>query len=212
MITNKNIYLKFKRIFDLIFAILSLFLLSPIFIIISFLSLIFLGPPIMFIQKRPGFQEKIFKIYKFRTMNNDLNFQGKLLEDSKRLTKFGIFLRKTSLDELPSLINVIKGEMSFIGPRPLLVEYLTRYNNRQKKRHNVKPGITGLAQINGRNLLTWDEKLEYDVLYTYKFSFLLDVRIFIQTIIIVLRRKGISSKGISTMTAFKGSKNNKNNF
>ena len=212
MINNKYIYLKFKRIFDLIFAILSLFLLSPLLIIISILSLIFLGAPILFIQKRPGFKDKIFKIYKFRTMNNNLDNNGKLLDDDKRLTRFGLFLRKTSLDELPSLINVIKGDMSFIGPRPLLVEYLTRYSEKQKERHNVKPGITGLAQINGRNLLTWDEKLEYDVLYTYKFSFLLDIRILIKTFFIVLKRKGISSKGSSTMSVFKGSNNPNNNF
>lgn len=150
------------------------------------------GRPVFFSQKRPGKDERIFKMYKFRTMTNEKDKFGNLLSDGKRITKFGSFLRKTSLDELPELINVIKGDMSLIGPRPLLIEYLPYYSNEEKKRHNVRPGITGLAQVSGRNFLDWDRRLALDIKYIEKLSFKLDVNIFLRTINVVLSSKDVS--------------------
>ena len=174
-------------------------------IIISFLILIKMGRPILFRQQRPGYKEKIFGIYKFRTMTNDKDKSGNLLPDEQRLVGIGKFIRSTSLDELPQLFNVLKGEMSFVGPRPLLIEYLPLYNEKQKRRHDVKPGITGWAQVNGRNAISWEQKFEYDVWYVDNQSFLLDMKILGMTFLKVVRRDGISSDTSVTMEKFKGS-------
>lgn len=193
-----------KRTIDLIGAFTGLLLLSPIFLIVILgLFLANNGKPFFF-QLRPGKDGKIFKIVKFKTMNDKKDAAGNLLSDSKRLTKIGIFVRKTSLDEIPQLLNVIKGEMSLIGPRPLLPEYLPLYNEVQKQRHNVKPGITGWAQVNGRNAIGWQQKFEYDVWYVDHLSFLLDMKILYLTIKKVVVREGINSDSAVTMEAFKG--------
>ena len=166
-----------------------------------------MGIPILFTQSRPGYKEKIFTIYKFRTMSNEVDENGKLLEDEKRLVGVGKFIRSTSLDELPQLFNVLKGEMSFVGPRPLLVEYLKLYNDEQAKRHDVKPGITGWAQINGRNAISWEKKFEYDVWYVENQSFMLDMKIIWITFLKVLHRNDISSDRSVSMEKFKGNSN-----
>ena len=171
-------------------------------LIVAILVAFKLGTPILFKQNRPGLNEKIFKLYKFRTMTNEKDSYGKFLPDSERLTKFGKFLRSTSLDELPSLINVIKGEMSIVGPRPLLVKYLKLYNIDQKKRHLVRPGLTGLAQVKGRNLLNWEEKFRLDLEYVYTISFFRDLLIIFQTVFLVLKRTGISSNTSVTSEEF----------
>jgi sugar transferase EpsL len=191
-----------KRLFDIFFSSILIFLLSPILLIIALLVRIFLGSPILFIQLRPGLDEKPFYLYKFRTMvsmNDDLH---KPLSDAERLTKFGSFLRNLSLDELPELLNIIKGEMSFVGPRPLLMEYLTHYSSEQRIRHHVKPGITGWAQINGRNTLTWKKKFELDVWYVKHYSFLFDLKIIVKTVGKIIKREGIHAEGQATMTRF----------
>ena len=184
----------FKRLIDFLFAFSGLIILSPIFVIITIgLFIANSGKP-FFVQIRPGKDEKLFKIIKFKTMNDDKNSQGELLPDAKRLTIIGRFVRKTSIDEIPQLINVLKGDMSLIGPRPLLPEYLPLYNELQKKRHKVKPGITGWAQINGRNAISWQQKFEHDVWYVDKVSFLLDVKIVVMTIKKVLKSEGINAE------------------
>lgn len=193
-----------KRYFDFLLSLFLIIILAPLFIIISFFVMIIHGFPILFIQKRPGMNEKVFNIIKFRTMKNSSNKNEKIENDKLRLTKFGKFLRSTSLDELPSLINILKGDMSFVGPRPLLVEYLKLYDNNQKKRHLVRPGLTGLAQVNGRNQITWEKKLEYDVKYINEISFFLDLKIFLKTFIVVFRRLGINSVNSVTVEKFKG--------
>ncbi len=165
-----------------------------------------MGTPILFRQLRPGYKEKIFGIYKFRTMTNEVDENGELLPDEERLKGIGKFIRTTSLDELPQLFNVLKGEMSFVGPRPLLVEYLPLYNEEQKRRHDVLPGITGWAQVNGRNAISWEQKFEYDLWYVDNQSFLLDVKILWMTFLKVIRRKDISSSSSATMEKFKGEK------
>jgi lipopolysaccharide/colanic/teichoic acid biosynthesis glycosyltransferase len=197
-----------KEIFDKTLALLLLILFSPIFLTLSLLIYIIMGKPIFFRQERPGLNGKIFKIYKFRTMSNERDENGELLSDEKRLKGIGKFIRSTSLDELPQLINVLKGDMSFVGPRPLLVEYLELYDDEQKRRHNVKPGITGLAQINGRNAISWEEKFKLDVCYVDNQSFLLDMKILWMTFLKVLKRDGISSAKSVTMEKFKGSSKN----
>ena len=197
-----------KEIFDKTLALLLLILFSPIFFILSLLIYLTMGKPIFFRQERPGLNGKIFKIYKFRTMSNERDENGELLSDEKRLKGIGKFIRSTYLDELPQLINVLKGDMSFVGPRPLLVEYLELYNDEQKRRHNVKPGITGLAQINGRNAISWEEKFKLDVCYVDNQSFLLDMKILWMTFLKVLKRDGISSAKSVTMEKFKGSSKN----
>jgi len=197
-----------KEIFDKTLALLLLILFSPIFFILSLLIYLTMGKPIFFRQERPGLNGKIFKIYKFRTMSNERDENGELLSDEKRLKGIGKFIRSTSLDELPQLINVLKGDMSFVGPRPLLVEYLELYDDEQKRRHNVKPGITGLAQINGRNAISWEEKFKLDVCYVDNQSFLLDMKILWMTFLKVLKRDGISSAKSVTMEKFKGSSKN----
>ncbi|WP_066153840.1 undecaprenyl phosphate N,N'-diacetylbacillosamine 1-phosphate transferase [Aliarcobacter cryaerophilus] len=196
----------FKSIFDKTLALFLIILFSPIYIVVSLLIFFKMGSPILFRQKRPGYKEKIFGIYKFRTMTNDKDKFGNLLPDEQRLVGIGKFIRSTSLDELPQLFNVLKGEMSFVGPRPLLVEYLPLYNQKQKRRHDVKPGITGWAQVNGRNAISWEQKFDYDVWYVDNQSFLLDIKILWLTFLKVVKRSDISSSTSSTMEKFTGSK------
>ena len=195
-----------KSLFDKTLALFLIIIFSPIYIIVSLLILLKMGSPILFRQKRPGYKEKIFGIYKFRTMTNEKDRDGNLLPDNKRLVGIGKFIRSTSLDELPQLFNVLKGEMSFVGPRPLLEEYLPLYNEKQKRRHDVKPGITGWAQVNGRNAISWDQKFDYDVWYVDNQSFWLDIKILWLTFLKVVKRSDISSSTSSTMEKFTGSK------
>ena len=199
-------YLVIKRVLDIILSFLIIIILLPLYVLLYILVLLKLGSPAIFIQERPGLNEKIFKMYKFRTMTDERNINGELLPDGDRLTSFGKFLRKTSLDELPELFNVLIGDMSFVGPRPLLVRYLDRYSDFQKRRHEVKPGITGLAQVNGRNAISWDEKFKYDVYYVDNISFMLDIKILLKTIYVVLNKKGINSDTSETMEEFMGNK------
>ena len=196
-----------KQIFDTILAFILIVLFLPVYIVVSLLILIKMGRPILFRQQRPGYKEKIFGIYKFRTMTNEKDTAGELLSDEERLVGVGKFIRSTSLDELPQIFNVLKGEMSFVGPRPLLIEYLSLYNEQEKRRHDVKPGITGWAQVNGRNTISWKDKFEYDVWYVENQSFLLDMKILWMTFLKVIKRSDISSDTSSTMEKFKGSKN-----
>ena len=199
--------MKLKNLFDKILALFFIILFSPIYIVVSLLIFFKMGSPILFRQKRPGYKEKIFGIYKFRTMTNEKDEFGNLLPDYKRLIGIGKFIRSTSLDELPQLFNVLKGEMSFVGPRPLLEEYLPLYNEKQKRRHDVKPGITGWAQVNGRNAISWEQKFDYDVWYVDNQSFWLDIKILWLTFLKVVKRSDISSSTSSTMEKFTGSKN-----
>ena len=193
-----------KRFFDLTLALVLIIILLPIYLFVGFFIWITIGRPIVFCQKRPGYKEKIFGIYKFRTMDEQKDESGELLPDYQRLTRVGKFLRKTSLDELPQLFNVLKGEMSFVGPRPLLIEYLKLYNSEQKKRHNVLPGITGWAQVNGRNAISWEEKFHYDVWYVEHHSFGLDMKILFLTFAKVFRQKDINATDTIPMEKFKG--------
>ena len=193
-----------KRLFDITLSLILIILFLPLYIIVSLLIFIKIGQPILFRQKRPGKDGKIFEIYKFRTMTNEKDENGKLLPDEQRLLGIGKFIRSTSLDELPQLSNVIKGEMSFVGPRPLLIEYLPLYNDTQKRRHDVKPGITGWAQVNGRNAISWEQKFEYDVWYVDNQSFLLDMKIILMTFLKVAKRSNISSNNSATMERFMG--------
>ncbi|MCG8883437.1 sugar transferase [Tenacibaculum finnmarkense] len=193
-----------KRVFDFLIALVALVLLSPIFIIVLLLLSIYNNGKPFFFQKRPGKNQEIFKVIKFKTMNDKKDSDGNLLADSERLTKVGNFVRKTSLDELPQLLNVLKGDMSLIGPRPLLIEYLPLYSNEQQRRHDVKPGITGLAQVNGRNAISWQKKFEYDVQYVDHISFISDVKIFFKTFLKVFKSEGISKEGQATTTKFLG--------
>lgn len=193
-----------KRFIDIIFASIGLVLLSPLLVFIAIAIRINLGKPILFKQVRPGLKGKPFEMYKFRTMTNERDEHGNLLPDESRLTKLGKFLRSTSIDELPELFNVLKGDMSLVGPRPLLMKYLDRYTDEQARRHEVKPGITGLAQINGRNALSWEEKFELDVWYVDNWSLWLDFKILFLTIGKVFKREGISAEGEATMPEFMG--------
>jgi undecaprenyl phosphate N,N'-diacetylbacillosamine 1-phosphate transferase len=193
-----------KRIIDFITAIAGLLILSPILFLVTIgLTIANEGKPFFF-QLRPGKEGKIFKIVKFKTMNDKKDNVGALLPDAQRLTKIGAFVRKTSLDELPQLLNVVKGEMSLIGPRPLLPEYLPLYSKLQNRRHDLRPGITGWAQVNGRNAISWNQKFEYDVWYVDKMSFVLDVKIVFKTIQKVIKREGVNSGDVATMAAFIG--------
>ena len=194
-----------KTLLDKLLAGILIILLSPFIVFSAMLVFFKIGRPILFKQIRPGKDEKLFTIYKFRTMSNEKDKNGNLLPDEVRLSRVGKFIRKTSLDELPQLFNVIKGEMSFVGPRPLLVEYLPLYNEEQKKRHNVIPGITGWAQVNGRNAISWEEKFAYDVWYVEHQSFLLDMKIMWMTFLKVIKRSDVSSSSSVTMEKFKGS-------
>ena len=182
-----------KRILDFILSFIALIVLSPVFLIIAILVRIKLGSPIIFKQERPGKDEKIFTLYKFRTMTDKKDENGNLLPDSERLTKFGKALRSTSLDELPELFNILKGDMAIVGPRPLVIEYLPYYTDEERHRHDVRPGLTGLAQVSGRNLLRWEEKLEKDIEYVKKYDFLYDLKIILMTIKKVLLRKDVIS-------------------
>ncbi len=194
-----------KRIFDITFALVLVILFSPIYIVVSLLVLVKMGRPVLFRQQRPGKDGQIFGIYKFRTMTNDKDENGDLLPDEQRLLGLGKTIRSLSLDELPQIFNVLKGEMSFVGPRPLLVEYLPLYDERQSKRHDVKPGITGWAQVNGRNAISWEQKFEYDAWYVEHQSFLLDMKILWLTFLKVVKRSDISSDSSATMEKFRGS-------
>lgn len=197
----------FKRTLDIVLSVIFLIFFWWLYIVLYFLVKKNLGSPVFFSQDRPGKDEKIFKMYKFRSMLNSTDSKGKLLSDVERLTKFGKLLRATSLDEIPEIWNVLKGEMSFVGPRPLLVQYLERYNNEQKKRHNVRPGITGWAQVNGRNAISWEQKFKLDVEYVEKYSFLMDIKILFLTIKKFFVREGISQDGNVTMEEFMGEDN-----
>ena len=193
-----------KRLIDIILSLLAIVILSPVLIVVAILVRVKLGSPILFKQARPGKNGKIFYLYKFRTMTDEKDENGNLLPDDIRLTKFGKTLRSTSLDELPEFFNILKGDMSFIGPRPLLVKYLPLYSEQQMHRHDVRPGLTGLAQVNGRNALSWQEKFNYDLEYVNNISFILDIKIFIKTFLVVLKRSDISSSTSETMEEFKG--------
>jgi len=201
----KRNYEKIKRIFDVFTSIILICMLLPFFPFVYISIILAYGKPAIIGQKRAGFLGKPFMMFKFRTMNDLRDKDGKLLPDQYRITTFGQFFRKTSLDELPELWNVIKGEMSLVGPRALLIEYLDRYTPEQARRHEVKPGITGWAQVNGRNVITWEEKFKLDVWYVDNMSFGLDIKILILTVIKVLKMEGISAKGHATMPVFSGS-------
>lgn len=194
----------FKRFLDFILSLIAIIILSPVYIIVAILVKTKLGSPVIFVQDRPGKDEKIFKMYKFRSMTDEKDVEGNLLPDDVRLTSFGKKLRSTSLDELPELFNILKGDMSIVGPRPLLVQYLPLYNDFQKHRHDVRPGLTGWAQVNGRNTISWEDKFDYDVEYTQKYSFIFDLKVLFMTVSSVLKREGISSDTSETMEAFKG--------
>ncbi len=195
-----------KRLFDILVSLLALFLLFPLIILTGFLVKMKLGSPVLYHQARPGLGGKLFKMLKFRSMRDAYDEQGNMLPDSERLSSFGKKLRSSSLDELPGLWNVLKGEMSLVGPRPLLVDYLPLYSDRQARRHNVRPGITGWAQVNGRNALSWEDKFELDIWYVENQSFMLDIKILLLTIKKVFIKEGISAAGEATMPRFKGSK------
>ncbi|MFC7685327.1 sugar transferase [Ureibacillus sp. GCM10028918] len=201
-----------KRLIDLFISFIALVILIPVFSIILVLVKRKLGSPIIFKQPRPGLNGKVFQVYKFRTMTDERDEHGVLLPDTIRLTKFGHLLRKLSLDELPQLWNVFKGDMSFVGPRPLLVEYLPLYNHRQARRHEVRPGITGWAQVNGRNAISWEEKFEYDVWYVENQSLCLDLKILLLTLKKVFKSEGINQQGQATIEKFKGSEISGNHF
>lgn len=194
----------FKRFFDFFLAFLGFIIISPVFLLLLiWLSIVNRGAGAFFFQERPGRGERIFKVIKFKTMTDERDASGKLLPDAQRLTKVGKFVRSTSLDEIPQLLNVVKGDMSLIGPRPLLVHYLPLYNDMQRRRHEVRPGITGWAQVNGRNAIGWQQKFEYDVWYVDNVSLSLDIKILLKTIQKVFKREGISSDTSATMEAFK---------
>ena len=193
-----------KRLFDFTFALLALIILSPIILVTAILVRIFLGAPILFKQERPGYKGRPFFIYKFRSMTNRLTRNGSLLSDAERLPRFGHLLRSLSLDELPELFNILRGEMSFVGPRPLLMEYLPLYSPEQARRHDVVPGLTGWAQVNGRNAVDWPTRFKMDVWYVDNWSFWLDIRIIFLTVSKVISREGVSQEGQSTVEYFKG--------
>ena len=205
---ERNMCLIITRVIDMIMSGLGLIILSPLLVIIFMLILIQMGRPVLFKQMRPGLNGKPFYMYKFRTMTNEKDEQGNPLSDEQRLTRLGRFLRSTSLDELPELFNVLKGDMSLVGPRPLLMQYLERYTPEQARRHEVKPGITGWAQVNGRNAITWEEKFALDVLYVDNWSLWLDIQILAMTVVKVFKREGISAKGEATMPEFMGNEHN----
>ncbi len=188
-----NIYRNYvKRIMDIFLSFIAIFILMPLILLLAFLVKIKLGSPILFFQERPGKDEKIFRLYKFRSMSEEKDKEGHYLPDEKRLTRFGRKLRSTSLDELPELFSILKGDMSIVGPRPLLIEYLPYYTEIERKRHKVRPGLTGLAQVEGRNYLSWDERLKKDVAYVEQISFWLDCKIIVKTFINVIRQKGVA--------------------
>lgn len=202
---SNGLYCKLiKRFMDFLIAALSIIIFSPLLILLAILVRIKLGGPVIFKQERPGLNGKVFKLYKFRTMTDAKDENGNLLDDEYRLTSFGKKLRSTSLDELPELYNILKGDMSIVGPRPLLVKYLPLYNDEQKRRHDVRPGLTGLAQVSGRNAITWTEKFNKDIEYVDNVSLGLDISIFFKTIYCVLKKEGINSDSAATMEDFTG--------
>ena len=202
---SNGLYCKLiKRFMDFLIAALSIIIFSPLLIILAILVRVKLGGPVIFKQERPGLNGKVFKLYKFRTMTDAKDGNGNLLDDEYRLTSFGKKLRSTSLDELPELYNILKGDMSIVGPRPLLVKYLPLYNDEQKRRHDVRPGLTGLAQVSGRNAITWTEKFNKDIEYVDNVSLGLDISIFFKTIYCVLKKEGINSDSAATMEDFTG--------
>ena len=206
MIHKKGFYEKYVKCpLDFFFALIALAVFSPVMLVVAILVRVKLGAPVIFKQERPGKNGKIFTLYKFRTMTDARDENGELLPDADRLTRFGRFLRSTSLDELPSLINILCFKMSFVGPRPLLVQYLPRYNEHQARRHEVKPGFTGYAQVNGRNAISWEEKFDYDVHYVDNITFIGDLKIILKTVGVVLRRDGVNSASAATMEEFMGS-------
>ena len=194
----------FKRVFDFILSLTAIIILSPVLLLLTVIGAFRMGGNPFFTQDRPGKDGKVFKLVKFKSMNNKRDERGELLPDEKRLTSYGQFIRNTSLDELPELINILKGDMAIVGPRPLLVRYLTRYNKTQARRHEVRPGLTGLAQVNGRNAISWEEKFRYDVEYVDNLSLLLDIKIILKTALKVIKRDGISSESSATMEEFMG--------
>lgn len=194
----------FKRFLDIVLSVCALVVLSPVLLIVAVLVRAKLGSPVIFCQERPGKGEKIFKLYKFRSMTDERDENGDLLPDEVRLTKFGKLLRSTSLDELPELWNILKGDMSIVGPRPLLVKYLPLYNEEQRRRHDVRPGLTGLAQVNGRNAISWEQRFSLDIQYVSHITFLNDVRIVFATVGKVFKRDGIHSESAATMEEFHG--------
>lgn len=196
-----------KRLLDIVISLTALVILSPVLMIAAVLVRVKLGSPVIFHQDRPGYHEKVFRLCKFRSMTDARGADGELLPDEVRLTKFGKALRAASLGELPELWNILKGDMSLIGPRPLLVKYLPLYNEEQRHRHDVKPGLTGWAQVNGRNAITWEQRFAYDVYYVRHISFWMDLKILFQTVAVVFRHSGISSATDATMEAFTGTKN-----
>ncbi|PGY51859.1 sugar transferase [Priestia megaterium] len=207
--SNNGIYRRYiKRLVDIILSLVAIIFLSLVFLLVAFLVRVKLGSPVLFKQKRPGMNEKIFLMYKFRTMTDARGENGELLPDDVRLTKFGKFLRSTSLDELPELFNILKGDMSLVGPRPLLVQYLPLYNEHQKRRHEVRPGLSGLAQVNGRNAIGWEDKFGLDVTYVENISLLLDIKIIFRTIQKVFIREGINSETAATIEPFEGTRSN----
>ena len=201
-----NFYVKVgKRIFDIFLALFLFIFMSPIFVIVGFFILIFMGRPIIFKQQRPGFNSKLFTIFKFRTMNNSSDENGVLVQDSERITYLGKVLRSSSIDELPEIWNILTGKMSFVGPRPLLVEYLDLYSAQQSRRHEVKPGLTGWAQVNGRNNISWEDKFNLDIWYVDNVSFMLDLKILLKTITYIIKKEGVTSKNHVTSPKFKSS-------
>ncbi len=202
---KKGLYERYiKRPQDLILALMALIVLSPVLLLVAILVRTKLGSPVIFKQDRPGLNGKVFKLYKFRTMSDAKDAEGNMLPDDQRLGKFGKTLRSTSLDELPELINIIKGDLSVVGPRPLLVRYLPRYTEHQARRHEVRPGFTGYAQVNGRNAISWEDKFNYDVEYVDNVTFLQDWKIIFRTVLTVLKREGINSETSATMEEFMG--------
>lgn len=202
---KQTFYQKYgKRFLDIIISLSALIILSPLLVLLYILVRVKLGSPAIFTQQRPGKDEKIFKLYKFRSMTDERDNDGNMLPDDQRLTSFGRKLRSTSLDELPELFNILKGDMSIVGPRPLLVDYLSLYNEKQKQRHVVRPGLTGYAQVNGRNALSWDKKFDLDLYYVKNVSFICDILIILDTIKVVFNKDGISSETSVTMERFKG--------
>lgn len=193
-----------KRFFDIVSSLLAILVLAVPMVILAVLIRVKLGGPVLFKQERPGKDGRIFTLIKFRTMTNACDENGELLPDEVRLTKFGVFLRSTSLDELPELFNILKGDMSVIGPRPLLVQYLPRYNEHQSRRHLVRPGLTGWAQVNGRNAISWEQKFDYDVEYVENVNLFLDIKIIFMTVVNVIKKDGISSETSATMEEFMG--------
>ena len=202
----------FKRPMDFVLSLLAIIVLSPVLLVLTVVGAAIMGGNPFFVQPRPGKkdkngQEKIFKLIKFRSMNNRKDKSGNLLPDEQRLTGYGKFIRSTSLDELPELFNILKGDMSIVGPRPLLVKYIPLYTERQRHRHDVRPGLTGLAQVHGRNALSWEDKFEYDLRYVENVTFINDVKIFLDTVRVVLKRDGISAENAATMDEFTGTTN-----